>query len=90
MWKWQQKLGDDATYNNLISVFERSAHNDLADFIKKLEPEIEQENQCKSEDITCPLPVPSPSQSVLHVHEVIIRTERGNLFYCMYILFKYI
>ena len=57
--KWKQRLGDDASYNNLISVFERSGHKDLADFIKSLEPEVvqkttkvEQENQNESRDIT--------------------------------------
>ena len=34
--KWKQKLGSNATYNNLIDVFERAGYQDYADQIRKL------------------------------------------------------
>ena len=33
---WKQRLGSDATYNNLIRVFENAGYRDLADFIRKI------------------------------------------------------
>ena len=32
---WKQRHGSDATYNNLIEVFETTGHRDIADFIKR-------------------------------------------------------
>ena len=34
--KWKQKLGSDATYNNLIRVFEQAEYKDLADFVRNI------------------------------------------------------
>lgn len=33
---WMQRLGDRATYNALIQVFEKAGHKNLADFTRKL------------------------------------------------------
>ena len=86
MWKWQQIHGDDATYNNLISVFRCSCRKDLVDFIKKLEPEIEQKNNSESGDDTCPQPLSDPSQPVdsqVHQDFAICFHKKGNLTDCM-------
>jgi hypothetical protein len=34
--KWKQKLGANATYNNLIKVFEQAGHEDYAENVKDL------------------------------------------------------
>ena len=36
MEKWKQKLGSNATYNNLIGVFEQAGYQENADAIRKL------------------------------------------------------
>ena len=33
---WKQKRGSDATYNNLIKVFETAGYKDLAEFVKRI------------------------------------------------------
>ena len=33
---WKQKLGGKATYQNLITAFERSFHYDFADFVRNM------------------------------------------------------
>lgn len=33
---WKQKLGDNATYNNLISTFEHAGYQNYADFTRTL------------------------------------------------------
>ena len=81
MRKWQEKLGDDATYNNLISVFERSGHLNFADFIKNLEPEVKLEKKDESRDVVCPQTPPHRYLPVLHVEQVILHCEKGNVFH---------
>jgi hypothetical protein len=34
--KWKQKLGANATYNNLIKVFEKASYEDFAEIVKDL------------------------------------------------------
>ena len=33
---WKQKLGSNATYNNLIKVFESAGHKDYADLVRRI------------------------------------------------------
>ena len=33
---WKLRLGDKATYRKLIDVFERTGHQDYADFVSKI------------------------------------------------------
>ena len=34
--RWKQKLGDDATYRNLITAFELAGHKDYGNFIRSI------------------------------------------------------
>ena len=34
--KWKQKLGSNATYNNLIGAFERAGYRGYADTVRKI------------------------------------------------------
>ena len=49
MEKWKQNLGSNATYSNLIAVFERAGYQEYADAIKKL---IMQSSADKTENFT--------------------------------------
>lgn len=51
--RWREKCGANATYNNLIGVFEYADNNTLADFVKNLEPEVRMEFQKSFGGNTC-------------------------------------
>ena len=55
---WKQRLGDNATYNNLIRSFELAGFQQLADTVKKFEPDVDR--NLSMDSITSPQRPSSP------------------------------
>ena len=56
--KWRERLGNTATYNNLITVFEAAGHKDYADYITKEFGGDDEDTDDSSDDESFPRPQP--------------------------------
>ena len=82
---WKQKQGNNATYNNLIHLFEHAGYQVFADAVKKLEPNIENvsRNLFSKYDtlsLSPPSSPPLPQQPVFPITSstVLLEDEKGT------------
>ena len=67
MEKWKQKLGSNATYNNLIGVFERAGYKSYADTVRDLMKNLQRDTDNSDRNIRNQTPDPEQSLAQLPV-----------------------
>ena len=59
--KWKQKLGPDATYNNIIKVFKQAGYETYAEFVEDLVKNVQTDTSRNTINQTPPPPSEQPS-----------------------------
>ena len=77
---WKQKQGNNATYSNLIHLFEHAGYQVFADAVKKLEPDIDLFSEYDTLSLSPPSSPSLPQQPVFPITSstVLLEDEKGT------------
>ena len=73
---WKQKLGSGATYSNLIQVFEKADHKDLADVVREIVRESAQVQGSVASNVTVTIESGIRNSSPDSAPAVVVERER--------------